>query len=83
MNTVDLYYHIAERKLKMVQASGFSASFTTIWKGNFVHIFWNAAAQEIVQIWPTDVVEAEDLGTLSFIISNYYKVFLGAPLTNM
>jgi hypothetical protein len=82
METIDLYYHIAENKLKMVQASGFSASFTTIWKGEFIHVFWNSLSNEIVQIWPQDVVEDEDMGTLNFMISNFYKVYVSNPLTN-
>lgn len=80
MEKTDLYYHIAEKKLRMVQINGFSASFTTIWKGKFVHILWNALSSEIVQMWPEDVVEVEDMGTLNFIINNFYKVYLSNPL---
>ena len=83
METVDLYYYIAERKLQLVQSNGFSASFITIWKGNFVHIFWSALGQEIIQIWPQDVVGDEDMGTLNFIICNFYKIYSSNPLTNM
>jgi hypothetical protein len=73
MRTTDIDYHIAERQLKMTNANGFSSSFSTIWCGNFIHVLWNNAANEVVQIWPEDVVAEEDLGTLSFIIDNFMK----------
>lgn len=82
MNTVDIDFHIAEKKLNMVKSTGFGSSFTTIWCGSFIHIFWNNASREIVQIWPDDVVGEEDMGTLNFIIDNFYKIYCSQPLTN-
>lgn len=81
MSTTDIELHIADKKLKLVKSTGFGSSFTTIWRGDFIHVFWNNASNEIVQIWPDDVVPEEDLGTLNFIISNFYKVFCNNPLT--
>lgn len=83
MKTIDMDYYIAEQKLKMVKTTGFGSSFTTIWKGNFIHVFWNNLSNEIVQIWPGDVVEEDDMGTLNFILCNFFKVFCSNPLTNM
>lgn len=82
MRTTDIECYIAERQLKMVKSTGFGSSFTTIWRGDFIHVFWNNASAEIVQIWPDDVVPNDDLGTLNFIINNFYKLFCNSPLTN-
>jgi len=83
MKTTDIDFHIAEQKLKLTSSHGFSSSFYTIWKGNFVHILWNNASGEVVQFWPNDVVVDEDVGTLTFIINNFYKVFYKSPLTSV
>ena len=83
MRTTDIDFHIAEQKLKLTTSAGFRSSFSTVWCGNFIHILWNGAASEIVQIWPDDVVAEEDLGTLTFIIENFYKFYFTLPLTNI
>ncbi len=83
MRTTDIDFHVAEQKLKLTNSTGFSSSFSTIWKGSFVHILWNNIAGEVVQIWPDDVIVDEDVGTLNFIINNFYKVYYNRPLTNM
>jgi hypothetical protein len=83
MRTTDIDFHIAEQKLKLVNSTGFSSSFITIWKGNVVHVFWNNVAGEVVQIWPNDVIAIEDMGTLNFIINNFYKLYYNNPLTNI
>lgn len=80
METTDIDYYTAEQKLKLTTSNGFSSSFSTIWCGSFIHILWNNAAGEIVQIWPNDVVAVEDMGTLNFIIENFYKVFYSNPM---
>lgn len=83
MRTTDINFHIAEQKLKLTSSAGFSSSLSTIWCGNFIYILWNNVASEIVQIWPNDVVAEEDLGTLRFIIDNFYKLYYNTPLTNV
>jgi len=80
METTDIDLHIAEQKLRLTNTSGFSSSFSTIWKGSFIYILWNNVAGEVVQIWPNDVVAVNDLGTLTFIINNFYKVFYSNPM---
>jgi len=83
MKTTDIDLYITEQKLKLISSTGFSSSFSTIWKGNFIHVFWNNVAGNIVQIWPDDVVDEEDMGTLNFIINNFYRIYYNNPLTNI
>ena len=83
MRTTDIDFYITEQKLKLVSSNGFRSSFSTIWCGSFIHILWNNASGEVVQVWPDDVVAVEDMGTLNFIIENFYKIFYNNPLTNM
>jgi hypothetical protein len=75
MRTDDINFYIAEQKLKLNTTMGFVASFTTIWEGSIIHIMYNNFSGEIMQIWPEDIIPVEDVGTLRFIIDNFYKFY--------
>ncbi len=81
ITNTDLY--TAERSLRLNSAAGLQASFSTIWNGYSINILWNSMSNDIFQIWPENFVEQEDIGTLRFIIENYFKLYYKNPLTIM
>lgn len=60
--------HIAKSTLILQNTNGFHSSISTIWKGSHILVVWNNIANSILQIWPEDVVEEEDMLTLHEII---------------
>lgn len=79
ITNANLYF--AERTLRLNNAAGVQASLSTVWNGQSITILWNSVYGDIIQIWPENIVEQEDVGTLRFIITNYFKVHYKKPLT--
>jgi len=79
MGITDADLYTAERTLRLNNAAGFQASFSTIWNGYSINILWNSISSDIMQIWPENFVAQEDMGTLRFIIENYFKVYYKDP----
>lgn len=73
MGITDANLYFAERTLRLNNATGPQASFSTVWNGQSINILWHNMAGDIFQIWPGNIVEQEDVGTLRFIITNYLK----------
>lgn len=60
--------HMAKSTLILQSTNGFHSSISTIWNGCHILIVWNNIASSILQIWPEDVVEEEDMLTLHEMI---------------
>lgn len=59
---------MAKSTLILQNTNGFHSSISTIWNGQHILVVWNNIANSILQIWPEDVVEEEDMLTLHEMI---------------
>ncbi len=60
--------HMAKSTLILQNTNGFHSSISTIWNGQHILVVWNNVVNSILQIWPEDVVEEEDMLTLHDMI---------------
>jgi hypothetical protein len=79
ITNANLYF--AERTLRLNNSAGPQSSFSTVWNGQSITILWNNMIGDIMQIWPENYVEQEDVGTLQFIITNFLNTYNINPLT--
>ena len=83
MAITDADLYTVERTLRLNSAAGSQSFFSTVWNGYSINILWNNMSNDIMQIWLENFVEQGDMGTLRFIIENYFKVYYKNPLTFM
>ena len=60
--------HMAKSTLRLHNTTGFQSSVSTIWNGQSLLVVWNHMSSSILQIWPEDVVEEEDMTELHDMI---------------
>jgi len=64
--------YAADQLMSLKSSTGLQSFINTVWNGVPIMVIWNHLANGIMQIWPENIVEEEDL----YVLENLIKLFL-------